>query len=68
MTPTPMQLDVFRKVEEEAAYGNAVPENDLTFDEYLTAKQLTELGYLTHEGGEFEITAEGQAAFADCGG
>lgn len=67
MTPTPEQIDVFRKVEEEAQYGSSVHDEELTSAEFLTALQLTGLGYLLRGHGDFEITAKGQAAFADCG-
>lgn len=67
MTPTPEQIHVFRKVEKEAQYGNAVSEDDMTAQEQRTAHQLADMGWLTIEDGDFEITSEGQAAFADCG-
>ena len=46
MTPTPEQLHVFRMVEEEAQYGNAVHEDDMTAAEIRTARQLSDLGWL----------------------
>lgn len=65
--PTPEQIDVFRMVEEEAAYGNALADDQFTIRQSHVARELADLGYLDCLGDVFEITAEGQAAFADCG-
>lgn len=69
--PTPEQIDVFRRAEEEAEYGNPLFDADITGAQFDAAIELAGMGYLeaceTPHGYEFEITAEGQAAFADCG-
>ena len=66
-TPTPDEIDTFRVVEEEAAYGCSVHASEMRPENLTAARRLVELGYLSEEDNDFEITEAGSAAFADCG-